>query len=71
MSSIPIAQDMTLAEAAEFLNVSGPYLMGLLSEGKVTLATSDLAKYKDVQTKISQDALRQLVEQAQDLNMGY
>lgn len=71
MSSIPIAQNMTLAEAAEFLNVSHRYLMGLLSEGKVTLATSDLAKYKDEQTRISQDALQQLVDQAQELNMGY
>ncbi|MYM89181.1 hypothetical protein GTP91_18635 [Rugamonas sp. FT82W] len=71
MSSIPIEQNMTLTEAAEFLNVSGPYLMGLLSEGIVTLATADLAKYKDEQTRISQDALQQLVDQAQELNMGY
>ena len=71
MSSIPVTQEMTLAEAAEFLNVSPPYLMGLLSEGKVTLAVSDLVKYKDEQTRISEDALQQLVDQAQELNMGY
>jgi predicted DNA-binding protein (UPF0251 family) len=71
MSSTLIAQDMALAEAAEYLNVSRPYLLKLLTEGKTTLAASDLANYKNEQAKISQDALQQLVDQAQELNMGY
>ena len=71
MSSIPVAQEMTLDEASEFLNVSRSYLMRLLSEGKVTLATSDLARYKDGESIVSQNALQQLVDQAQELNMGY
>ena len=71
MSSTLIAQDLTPAEAAKFLNVSRPYLMSLLAKGTVTLAMSDLVKYKEQQTKISQDAFQQLTDQAQELNMGY
>jgi len=62
---------LTLAEAAEFLNVSRAYVLRLLAEGTVSLALPDLAKYKDERTKISQDALQQLTDQAQELDLGY
>lgn len=62
---------LTLAEAAEFLNVSRPYILRLVEEGTVSLARSDLARYKDKHMKAAQEALQLLADQAQELDMGY
>jgi hypothetical protein len=67
MSSVLIGDDVQLAQAAQFLNVSLEHLMLLLEQGKLNL--DKLVKYK--QQQISQQALQQLVGQAQELNMGY
>jgi predicted XRE-type DNA-binding protein len=71
MSSALTTQLMSLADAAELLNVSQSHLMNLLAKGMVTLDIADLVKYKAEQAKVSQEALQQLVDQAQELNMGY
>ncbi|WP_442882002.1 excisionase family DNA-binding protein [Duganella sp. S19_KUP01_CR8] len=62
---------LTLAEAAELLNVSRPYILRLVEEGTVSLARSDLTRYKDEHTKATQKALQLLADQAQELDMGY
>lgn len=69
MSSVLVGDDIQLAQASQFLNVSPEYLLLLLEQGKVRL--DNLDEYKQEQQRISQQALQQLVDQAQELNMGY
>lgn len=77
---MPKELDVTTQEAAMFLNVSRPYLVRLLEEGKIPfhkvgthrrIRFEDVVQYKEQRQKISQDALQQLADQAQELNMGY
>lgn len=77
---MPKETDVTTQEAAMFLNVSRPYLVRLLDEGKIPyhkvgthrrIRFEDVVQYKDDRRKRSQDALQELVDQAQGLEMGY
>lgn len=77
---MPKELDVTTQEAAMFLNVSRPYLVRLLDEGKIPhhkvgthrrIRFEDVVLYKDDRRKRSQDALQELVDQAQELGMGY
>lgn len=77
---MPKDLDVTTQEAAMFLNVSRPYLIRLLDEGKIPhhkvgthrrIRFEDVVKYKDERRKRSEDALQELVDQAQGLRMGY
>jgi len=63
-----------------FLNVSRPYLVRLLEEGKIPfhkvgthrrIRFEDVVQYKEDRQKISKDALQKLADQAQELGMGY
>lgn len=69
MSTALIDDDIKLAQAARFLNVSPEYFQRLLEQGKVSFAT--LSEYKAAQQRTSQQALQQLIDQAQELDMGY
>lgn len=71
---------VTTQEAAMFLNVSRPYLVRLLEEGKIAfhkvgthrrIRFADVLQYKEDRQKISEDALQKLADQAQELNLGY
>lgn len=77
---IPIHAELTTQEAANILNVSRPYLIKLLEEGKIPfhkigshrrIHFVDLLHFKQQSEKISQKALDELIEQAQELDMGY
>lgn len=77
---VPKGMYVSTQEAAMFLNVSRPYLVRMLDEGKLPyhkvgthrrIKFDDVVAYKDQRTKASQDALQQLVDQAQELDMGY
>ena len=77
---MPKELDVTTQEAAMFLNVSRPYLVRLLEEGKIAyhkvgthrrIRFADVLQYKEDRQKISQDALQKLADQAQELKMGY
>jgi excisionase family DNA binding protein len=77
---MPKELDVTTQEAAMFLNVSRPYLVRLLEEGKIAyhkvgthrrIRFEDVVRYKEDRQKVSQDALQKLADQAQELNMGY
>lgn len=77
---VPKELDVTTQEAAMFLNVSRPYLIRLLDEGKIAyhkvgthrrIRFEDVVQYKDDRRRRSQDALQELVDQAQGLEMGY
>jgi excisionase family DNA binding protein len=67
-------------EAAMFLNVSRPYLVRMLDEGKIPfhkvgthrrIKFEDVVAYKDQRQKAAHAALQELVDQAQELDMGY
>ncbi|RJF99438.1 helix-turn-helix domain-containing protein [Noviherbaspirillum saxi] len=77
---MPKELDVTTQEAAMFLNVSRPYLVRLLEEGKIPfhkvgthrrIRFEDVVQYKEDRQKISKDALQKLADQAQELGMGY
>ena len=77
---VPFHAELTTQEAANFLNVSRPYLIGLLESGKMPFRKvgrhrrvlfEDLVKYKEYSKEKSSKLREQLTEEAQDLDMGY
>lgn len=77
---IPVHAELTTQQAADFLNISRPFLVGLLSKGEIAhrkvgthrrIRFEDILNYKRKKEVEQKDALRQLVAEAQDLKMGY
>ena len=77
---MPKEMDISTQEAAMFLNVSRPYLVRMLDEGKIPhhkvgthrrIRFEDVVAYKERRKKASHDALQELVDQAQELDLGY
>lgn len=77
---MPKELDVTTQEAAMFLNVSRPYLVRLLDQGKIPfhkvgthrrIRFEDVVAYKEARRHASHKALRELAEQAQELDLGY
>ena len=72
--------ELTTQEAAEILKVSRPHLIKLLDLGDIPhkkvgthrrIVLSDLLNYQESQKKKREMHLGELVQQAQDLNLGY
>jgi excisionase family DNA binding protein len=72
--------ELSTHEAAELLNVWGPYLIKVLKKGDLPyykvgshwrIKLEDLLAYKQKSDKERQKALRELVAEAQKLKMGY
>jgi excisionase family DNA binding protein len=77
---VPKELDVTTQEAAMFLNVSRPYFVRLLDQGKLPfhkvgthrrVRFEDVVKYKEARQQGARNALQELADQAQELDMGY
>jgi excisionase family DNA binding protein len=77
---IPVDAELTTQEAADLLNVSRPYFVKLLDDGKIPCRTvgryrrvryEDLMKYQQLADAKRQSAMDKLVAQAQELGLGY
>lgn len=71
---------LNFEEVAEMLNVSHAYVLGLLDQGRLQhttvddarrVAYEDLQKYREMRDAESEAALDELVQQAQELDLGY
>lgn len=77
---VPIHAELTTQEAANFLNVSRPFLVSLLEKEKIPfhkvgrhrrIQFHDLLDYKHYLEKRSRKVREELTKQAQDLDLGY
>lgn len=80
LTLIPRHAHLTTQEAADMLNVSRPYLIKLLESGEIPfqkignrrrVLARDVAAFKEKNLKIRREILQELVDQAQNLDMGY
>jgi excisionase family DNA binding protein len=72
--------DLTIEEAADFLNVSRSYLLDLIKSGALPVyfvgserrvRRDDLARYKEQADAQRREALDQLTAEAQELGLEY
>ena len=77
---VPIHAELTTQEAADFLNVSRPFLVKLLEEGQILhhkvgthrrVLFKDLLEFQQNSDQAQEEKLKELTAIAQELDLGY